>query len=80
MAIIRARGLYKPAGTTYRVYEALFSNGDTHTAGAFGEEEFRKGASAAGGEIVAVRLLEEKDAGDGWKEVEAIKGGGHADD
>jgi hypothetical protein len=66
---IKVRGLYKPAGTSYRVYEAMFTNGDTHTAGAFSEDEFRRDVSRFGEEVVSVRCLNEKDAGNGWKEV-----------
>ena len=68
---IKVRGLYKPEGTGYRLYEATLSNGDTHAAGAFSEEEFRHDALAFCEdtiEIVSVRCLEETDIGNGWKE------------
>lgn len=72
---VTAKAIFRPAGTSYAVYEAEFESGDRHAAGAFSEEEFRADVQRffRGGEkIVAVRKLESKDAGDGWQETESI--------
>ena len=65
---ITVKGLYKPGDSTYRLYEATMSNGDTFAAGAWGEEEFRKSAERYGDTVVSVRRLDAVDIGDGWKE------------
>jgi len=68
MSNITVRGMYKPAGTPYRLYEATMSNGDTFVAGAMSEEEFRKSAERYGDTVVSVKCLDVVDIGNGWKE------------
>ena len=65
---ITVRGLYKPGDTTYRLYEATMSNGDTFAAGAMNEEEFRKSAERFGDTVVSVKCLDAVDIENGWKE------------
>lgn len=65
------RGIFRPAGTSYHVYEGTFPNGDTHAEGAFSEEEFRRVFRISYGiDPVSVRVMDETDVGDGWKEVQ----------
>ena len=72
MEAIKVRGLYKPGSTPYRVYEATLSTGDSYSAGAMSEKEFREAAlryEREGVTIVSLQCLDETDAGEGWKEV-----------
>jgi len=66
----RVQGLYRPAGTTYAVYEAIFKNGDSYAAGAFSEEDFQKDAEVwakENGGIKSIEKMETEDAGSGYK-------------
>ena len=68
---VKVVGIYRPAGTSYAIYEAKLKNGDTFAGGAFSEKEFRTILSDfhSEEEIVSVRKLPAKDLEDGWKEV-----------
>ncbi len=69
---VTAVGLFRPAGTSYAIYEATLPNGDTHCAGASSEEEFRDELTLFYGKRVSskakIRKLPAEDIGNGWKQ------------